>query len=147
MRPPANMAMPAGGARYRDGIVFCSQGTTSNGTGGLYYMPLGEPPEPVVTNYFGREFNSVHDVAVAGDGSFWFTDPRDGFENGYRLEPQLPCHVYRYDPATGDLRVMADGLGQPHGIAIGPDDDTVYVSDSSTGATGSNMDGGQGRTL
>ncbi|KAL2018225.1 hypothetical protein VTK56DRAFT_1132 [Thermocarpiscus australiensis] len=130
LRPPPSMPMPAGGTCYRDGMLFCSQGTLSRGTGGIYYMPRGQPPAPVVTNYSGHDFNSVHDVAAATDGSLWFTDPCDGFENGFRQEPQLACHVYRYDPATGDLRVMADGLSRPHGIALSPDERTVYMSDT-----------------
>lgn len=130
LRPPANMSMPAGGTWYRDGMVFCSQGTSDAGTGGLYHMPRGQPPVAVVTNYFGRDFNSVRHVAVAQDGSLWFTDPRDGYHNGLRPEPKLPCHVYRYDPTTGDLRVVADGLVRPHGIAFSPDKSTLYVLDA-----------------
>jgi len=131
LRPPQNMTMPAGGAAYRDGVLFCSQGNTAPGSGGLYYMALQRPPVPMVTNYFGCNFNSVHAVAVAkSDGALWFTDPCHGADRGIRQSPQLPCQVYRYYPQTGDLRVVADGLGRPHGIALSPDDKTVYITDS-----------------
>lgn len=129
LRPPSNIPLPAGGSRYLDGILFCSQGDMSNATGGLHYLSGNGASEPVVTNYFSRDFNSVHDVVVAGDGSLWFTDPCDGFKGKLLEEPRLPCHVYRYDPSTGDLRVMADGLERPHGIVLAPDENTVYVSD------------------
>lgn len=103
------------------------------GTGGLYYMSHSSmrAPVPVVTNFFGRDFNSVHSVAVSRkDGSIWFTDPCNGADRGIRSPPELPCQVYRYSPQTGDLRVVADGMGRPHGIAFSPDEKTVYITDS-----------------
>ncbi|PVH74959.1 D-lactonohydrolase-like protein-like protein [Cadophora sp. DSE1049] len=130
MRPPPGIDMPNGGVNYKDGILFCAQGTAQAGTGGIYYMPRGKPPQPLVTNFHGRDFNSVNDVVVAKDGSIWFTDPCYGFEQDFRQRPKLPCQVYRFDPDTADLRVVADGLGRPNGIAFSPDEKTVYVTDT-----------------
>ncbi|KAK0620220.1 D-lactonohydrolase-like protein-like protein [Immersiella caudata] len=131
LRPPPSMPMPASGAPYLDGVLYCSQGNASPGTGGLYYMPRGHPPVPVVTSYFGKGFNSVHSVAVSqSDGALWFTDPCFGADRGFRPRPEMPCHVYRHVPQTGDLRVMADGLGRPTGVALSPDGGTVYVGDA-----------------
>lgn len=130
MRPPPGIDMPNGGVNYKDGILFCAQGTAQAGTGGIYYMPRGKPPQAFVTNFHGRDFNSVNDVVVAKDGSVWFTDPCYGFEQDFRQRPKLPCHVYRFDPDTGDLRVMTDGLGRPNGIAFSPDEKTVYITDT-----------------
>ncbi|KAG4416417.1 hypothetical protein IFR04_010463 [Cadophora malorum] len=130
MRPPPGIDMPNGGVNYKDGILFCAQGTAQVGTGGLYYMPRGKPPQALVKNFHGRDFNSVNDVVVAKDGSIWFTDPCYGFEQDFRQKPRLPCHVYRFDPDTGDLRVVADGLGRPNGIAFSPDEKIVYITDT-----------------
>ncbi|KAG4442182.1 hypothetical protein IFR05_002340 [Cadophora sp. M221] len=130
MRPPPGIDMPNGGVNYKDGILFCAQGTAQSGTGGIYYMPRGKPPQALVTNFHGRDFNSVNDVVVAKDGAIWFTDPCYGHEQDFRQRPKLPCHVYRFDPETGDLRVMADGLGRPNGIAFSPDESTLYVTDT-----------------
>ncbi|KAK0636675.1 smp-30/gluconolaconase/lre-like region-containing protein [Bombardia bombarda] len=139
LRPPSNMPMPAGAVRYgHDGIVFCSQGTTTAGTGGLYHMQRGMPPVPVVTNYFGRDFNSVHDVIEGGDGSLWFTDPHHGFLNDFRPKPELPCHIYRYAPNSGSLRVMAEDVGQAHSIALSPQKRILYVTN-----TGPDLAGGE----
>lgn len=93
-------------------------------------MPRGKPPQALVKNFHGRDFNSVNDVVVAKDGSIWFTDPCYGFEQDFRQKPRLPCHVYRFDPDTGDLRVVADGLGRPNGIAFSPDEKIVYITDT-----------------
>lgn len=130
LRPPQSMAMPAGGTPYAQGMVFCSQGNLAEGSGGLYYMPHGKPPVPLVTGYFGRDFNSPYDVVVTRDGALWFVDPRHGFEKEFRRAPSLPCHVYRFHPDTGDLRVVADGLGRPTGMAFSPDESTVYITDT-----------------
>jgi len=141
--------MPASGVPYKDGTLFCSQGNLTPGTGGLYYMPRHRPPVPVVTNHFGWDFNSVQGVALApttttrqhaaanrnggedDDVAMYFTDPCHGADGGFRPSPpQLPNQVYRFVPSTGELRVVADGMGRPHGIAVSPDGDTVYVSDA-----------------
>lgn len=130
LRPPQTMTMPSGGTAYAKGMVFCSQGSVAEGSGGLFYMPRGKPPEPLVTGFYGRDFNSPHDVVLTKDGALWFTDPSYGFERDFRRKPLLPCQVYRYDPGTGDLRVMADGLGRPTGIAFSHDESTAYITDT-----------------
>ncbi|KAJ9136515.1 Gluconolactonase [Pleurostoma richardsiae] len=131
LRPPPSMPMPAGGVACVDGgVVFCAQGSLSPGSGGLFLMPRGKPPEPLVTGYYGRDFNSPNGVALASDGAMWFTDPCHGFERDFRKKPQLPCQVYRFHPAEGGPRVVADGLGRPTGIAFSPDGATLYISDT-----------------
>lgn len=130
LRPPPGIDMPNGGVNYKDGILFCAQGSDKIGTGGIYYMPRRTPPEAVVTNFHGRDFNSVNDVVVAKDGSIWFTDPSYGSEQDFRRKPKLPNQVYRLDPANGNLRVVADGFGMPNGICFSPDESTVYITDT-----------------
>jgi gluconolactonase len=130
MRPPPGIEMPNGGVNYIDGILFCAQGGATAGTGGIYYMPRGAAPKAMVTNFHGRDFNSVNDVVVAKDGAIWFTDPCYGHEQDFRQKPKLPCQVYRYVPETGDLRVVADGFGRPNGIAFSPDERICYITDT-----------------
>ena len=130
LRPPAGIDMPNGGVNYKDGIIFCAQGSEKPGTGGIYYMPRNTPPIPLVTNFQGRDFNSVNDVVVARSGSIWFTDPCYGHEQDFRQKPKLPNQVYRFDPEAGDLRVVADGFGRPNGICFSPDERTVYITDT-----------------
>lgn len=122
--------MPNGGVNYEDGILFCAQGTSSSSTGGIYYMPRGAPPKAMVTNFHGREFNSVNDVVVSKDGCIWFTDPCYGHEQDFRPRPKLPNQVYRFDPKTGDLRVIADGFGRPNGICFDFNETVCYITDT-----------------
>lgn len=130
LRPPQEMTMPCGGTAYSNGMVFCSQGSLIQGSGGLFYMPKGKPPEALVTSFYGRDFNSPHDVCLTKDGALWFTDPCHGFEMEFRQKPVLPCRVYRFSPESGDLRVVADGLGRATGIAFSHDESTAYITDT-----------------
>ncbi|KAK8011444.1 smp-30 gluconolaconase lre-like region containing protein [Apiospora arundinis] len=133
LRPPPNIAMPAGACAYLQGLLYCSQGTLRPDTGGLYYMPHGKAPRPVVTSFGLRPFNSPQQAAVSKDGSIWFTDSSLGFEKEIRPSPQLPSHVYRYDPeSAGGLRVVADGFEAPTGLCFCPDEETLYVADAGT---------------
>ncbi|KAK8091124.1 Calcium-dependent phosphotriesterase [Apiospora phragmitis] len=131
LRPPPNMVMPAGACAYAKGLLYCSQGTLKPETGGLYYMPHGKAPWPVVTSFGSRPLNSPQQATVASDGSIWFTDPPLGFAKEIRPPPQLPSHVYRYDPElVGGLRVMADGFGAPTGLCFSPDEEMLYITDA-----------------
>ncbi|KAL3455922.1 protein AkeP [Aspergillus heterothallicus] len=128
---PDVIPMGNGGVNYKDGVLFCSQGTLETPSA-LVYMEASAPYNSTVIldGFHGRRFNSVNDVVVHSDGSIWFTDPAYGHEQGFRPRPELPAQVYRFDPATGAIRVVADGLGKPNGISFSPDEKIVYVTDT-----------------
>ncbi|KAF1987137.1 calcium-dependent phosphotriesterase [Aulographum hederae CBS 113979] len=134
--------MGNGGVNYQDGILFCDQGSRATPSG-LYKMATTPPyaTEEVLTSFHGRPFNSTNDVVIAKDGSIWFTDPIYGFEQGYRPKPRLPNQVYRYEPRTKAIRVVADGFGRPNGICFSPDECVVYVTDTDWIHGDGSMDG------
>ena len=120
-----------GNAIEADGtLVHCEHGRRCISRGGDY----DTPPEPIVTHYRGKRINSPNDVAVAPDGSIWFTDPIFGIvmpNQGALAAPELDHRsVYRFDPTTGELDRMAD-FEQPNGLAFSADGRTLYVSDTS----------------
>jgi len=126
------IVMANGGINYgQDRVLFCAQGSARQPSG-LFLMDACFPhgTEMMVAGFHGRPFNSVNDVVVHSDGSVWFTDPVYGYEQGYRPRPCLPNQVYRYEPQTGDIRVVADGFGRPNGICFAPDEKTVYITDT-----------------
>ena len=85
-------------------------------------------------SYRGRRLNSPNDVVVKSDNSIWFTDPSYGIDSHYEgdigTREQDGCHVFRLDPAKGDLTVATDALVQPNGLAFSPDESLLYVVDS-----------------
>lgn len=84
--------------------------------------------------YKGKRLNSPNDVVVKSDGTIWFTDPPYGIlcdYEGHRSPPeQERCNVFRLDPSTGALEVVADDFVSPNGIAFSPDESRLYVSDT-----------------
>jgi len=91
----------------------------------------------IADRYDGKRLNSPNDVVVKSDGSIWFTDPSYGIQSnyeGYRAKPEQPsCNVYRVDPATGTVTMVANDFKMPNGLAFSPDESKLYVADS--GAT------------
>ncbi|HWK69263.1 MAG TPA: SMP-30/gluconolactonase/LRE family protein [Burkholderiaceae bacterium] len=83
--------------------------------------------------YRGKRLNSPNDVVVRSDGSVWFTDPPFGivgYYQGEKAEQELPAHVYRLDPDSGELAVVADSVNGPNGLAFSPDESRLYVVES-----------------
>ena len=120
-----------GNAVEADGtLVHCEHGRRCISRGGDYERE----PEPIVTHYQGKRINSPNDIAVAPDGTIWFTDPTFGIvmpNQGALAEPELDHRsVYRFNPQTGDLKRMAD-FEEPNGLAFTADGATLYVSDTS----------------
>ncbi|KAH3948037.1 hypothetical protein HBI56_202500 [Parastagonospora nodorum] len=132
---PRDIRMPSGGVAFNDGtidgVLFCSQGDLET-PAALVLIESDYPfrSRMVLNNYHGRRFNSLKDIAMHSDGSVWFTDPIYGFDQGIRPPPELPNQVYRFDPHTGDVRVVADGFGRPSGICFSPFEKVCYVSDT-----------------
>ncbi|KAK0199834.1 D-lactonohydrolase-like protein [Desarmillaria ectypa] len=91
------------------------------------------PPHNVTVlldNYFGRQFNSLNDIKVHPSGKIFFTDVTYGFLNRFRSAPQMPNQVYRFDPDTGVVRVVADGFDKCNGLAFSGDGKTAYITDT-----------------
>lgn len=132
-----NITLANGGVNYEKGIVFCAQGDKKQ-PGGLALMDVidvkpvdGQYPSRILLDRFqSRSFNSPNDVVASTDGALWFTDPPYGSEQGIRPAPELPPQVWRFNPATGSVRAMADGFGRPNGLAFSPDQKTLFVTDT-----------------
>lgn len=86
----------------------------------------------VALDFNGRAFNSPNDLVIDERGRIWFTDPR---YSGPETIEQPVQGVYRIDPDGTVSLVIADA-GKPNGIAISPDQRTLYVASSDNGATG-----------
>jgi sugar lactone lactonase YvrE len=82
--------------------------------------------------YDGKRLNSPNDVVVHSNGSIYFTDPPYGLLPGFGGpgDQELPFQgVYRLSP-EGQLTLLVDDFERPNGIALSPDEKTLYVDDS-----------------
>ena len=78
----------------------------------------------------GKPLNSPNDIVCRSDGSIWFTDPPFGILGNYEghvAKPELPTNVYRLDPATSRLEVVAGDIARPNGLCFSPDERRLYV--------------------
>ncbi len=79
---------------------------------------------------------------VKSDGSIWFTDPPfgiSGWYEGHRADAELPPAIYRIDPASGAVAMVADDIAGPNGLAFSPDESRLYVVASRPNRTGRSM--------
>jgi gluconolactonase len=88
----------------------------------------------IADSYDGKRLNSPNDVVVKSDGTIWFTDPSYGILMDYegdRATSEIgACHVYRVDPGTGAVEMVADDYVKPNGLAISPDESHLYIADT-----------------
>lgn len=80
--------------------------------------------------YEGRPFNSPNDLTIDEKGRIYFTDPR---YVGHEPVEQPVMGVYRIDTKGSVELVIADS-GKPNGIAVSPDQKTLYVGSNDSGS-------------
>lgn len=111
-------------------LVVCEQGAPSRAARISRLDPATGATETVVDAWHGLPLNSPNDVVVRSDGTIWFTDPAYGHLQGFRPEPLIGDHVYRFDLVSGDLAKVACRFDKPNGLAFSPDERVLYVGDS-----------------
>jgi gluconolactonase len=82
-------------------------------------------------NYMGKRLNSPNDLVVKSNGDIYFTDPPYGLPKGWddpRRELDF-CGVYLLS-TDGKLTLLTKELVRPNGIALSPDEKTLYVAQS-----------------
>lgn len=80
----------------------------------------------------GRPLNSPNDITIDEQGRIYFSDPR---YLGYEPIDQPVAAVYRID-RDGSLNRVVTDAGKPNGVAISPDQKTLYVVSNDNGSTG-----------
>ncbi|GIW86702.1 MAG: gluconolactonase [Isosphaeraceae bacterium] len=81
--------------------------------------------------YQGKRFNSPNDGVFDSSGNLYFTDPPYGLEQGVD-DPARELDfqgVYRLTP-DGNLSLLTKEMSRPNGIALSPDEKTLYVANS-----------------
>jgi gluconolactonase len=126
-RAPSNYSN--GNTRDREGrLVTCEHDTRR-----VTRTELDGSITVLADRYQGKRLNAPNDVTVASDGGIWFSDPGygiDGPYEGHKDTFELPGNVYRLDPGSGELAVVADDFTRPNGLAFSPDESILYVVDT-----------------
>jgi len=84
--------------------------------------------EGLATNYEGKRFNSPNDLVFNSRGQLFFTDPPYGMDPWDEKELEFQG-VYRLDPDE-KVNLLVDTLSRPNGIALSPDQKTLYIAQS-----------------
>ncbi|HEY3848411.1 MAG TPA: SMP-30/gluconolactonase/LRE family protein [Acetobacteraceae bacterium] len=126
-RAPSNYAN--GNTRDREGrLVTCEHDSRR-----VTRTELDGSITVLLDRYDNKPLNAPNDVVVARDGAIWFTDPgygTDGPYEGHKAQHELPCNVYRLDPATGAATVVAGDFVRPNGLCFSPNEALLYIVDS-----------------
>ncbi|KAH7120883.1 lactonohydrolase [Dendryphion nanum] len=122
---------PQGNGTPAPRLLFCDEGDFEHYSGLVSVDPKTGDSEVILNSFLGRNFSSVNDVRQHPEtGDLWFTDAQYGFFQDFRPEPTIPNQVYRFDPRTGEIVVVADGFDQSNGLEFSPDLKTLYVTDT-----------------
>lgn len=134
LQPPATVTvfrMPSGAS---NGLGLDPQGRLIASEGGNRRVSRTLADGTVVTvadRWQGKRLNSPNDTITRSDGTVYFTDPPYGLPAGQARELEFQG-VFRVDPA-GTLHLESMDMNRPNGVALSPDEKTLYVDDSEDG--------------
>lgn len=90
----------------------------------------------LASHYDGKELNSPNDVIVKSDGAIYFSDPTYGRMDVFGLlrEQDMDFQgVYRVDPNSGELSLLASDFAQPNGLTFSLDERQLFINDTDHG--------------
>lgn len=112
-----------------NGLAVDNKGAMVAGThkykGLSLFNPITGERAPIVDQYNGNPFNSPNDIAIANDGTIYFTDP--AFQRDAAPGGQEKTGVYRV-ATDGSVTLVDDTITNPNGIALSPAEDVLYVN-------------------
>lgn len=101
--------------------------TANHGAHGLVRInPQTGLRTTLVNQYNGAYFNSPNDLAIAADGTIYFTDPAWQRQPGATGQGNV-TGVYRMAP-NGAVTLIDGTLKNPNGISLSPAGDRLYVA-------------------
>jgi gluconolactonase len=86
----------------------------------------------IASEFEGKPLNSPNDITIDEKGRIYFSDPR---YLGHEPIDQPVQAVYRID-LDGSLHRIITDAGKPNGVALSPDQKTLYVICNDNGSTG-----------
>jgi len=124
--PPGGFVGPNGEIADRDGAVLICQ----HGNRRIARLSKDKKVTTLVDKFEGKKLNSPNDLVYRSDGSLYFTDPPYGLPKG----DDDPAKELKFNGvfklSKGNLQVIIKDLTRPNGIALSPDEKTLYVGNS-----------------
>jgi gluconolactonase len=112
-------------------LVACDHGNRE-----VWRMDLKTKEKTVLAkDYKGKRFNSPNDLVFNRAGDLYFTDPPYGLLLKGEGDDVMPgremdyCGIFRLSKA-GKLTLLTKEMTRPNGLALSPDEKTLYVANS-----------------
>lgn len=107
-------------------LVLCEHGDRR-----ISYLTPDGGKRTLTDHYQGKRFNSPNDLAIAKNGTIYFTDPPYGLPSKDQEKfRELDFHgVYRVG-SDGVAHLLTKELDRPNGVALSPDETILYVAQS-----------------
>lgn len=118
-----------------NGLTFDPRGrlvSCEHGDRRLSVLTKNGGKRTIVDSFEGKRLNSPNDVCFDSKGNLFFTDPPYGLPKGPTDTEtrELPWNgVYRVS-AEGKMTLITKDMTFPNGIALSPDEKTLYVAQS-----------------
>ncbi len=114
------------------GYLIACEGSDTGGRRVSRWDTRTGKSQTIVDRYQGKKFNAPNDLVLDSKGRIYFTDPRYVGSEPRELEHRA---VYRID-TDGKVVEVTHEVEKPNGIALSPDEKTLYVADHNNGSDG-----------
>ncbi len=112
----------------RDGrLILCQHGDRR-----VARLEADKTFKSLADNFMGKRFNSPNDSVYNAKGDLYFTDPPYGLLK-LNADPAKELEwngVYRISASDGTVTLVTKEMTFPNGIALSPDEKTLYVANS-----------------
>lgn len=132
-------SVPRGGEPGSNGLTLTNEGQLVLCQHGDRRVALltssWKEPKPefktIADNYQGKKFDSPNDLVFDKQGNLFFTDPPYGLlKHDKDSSKQIPFQGVYKVKSDGTVILLVDSLTRPNGIALSPDEQTLYVANS-----------------
>ncbi len=86
--------------------------------------------EVLASKYQGKRFNSPNDLIIMKNGDILFTDPPYGLPKGVDDPARELDFQGVYRLSKGEVTLLTKEMTRPNGLALSPDEKTLYVANS-----------------
>jgi gluconolactonase len=126
-------SLPAGGFNGPNGMTAGRDGTVvlcQHGNRRIVVIGKDMKMTNLVDTFDGKKLNSPNDVVYRSDGTLFFTDPPYGLPKDDSDPAKELTFNGVFKLANGKLEAIVKDLTRPNGIALSPDEKTLYVANS-----------------